>query len=196
MENKRIASPSTSIETACAPLPFHSLRAMPQKLEKSTLSDIRMLHEKASRTGVPGEKAPSHFESEELRVPQSAGQRTEEQVHGQPTAFHRHVFTARTVLAVLAQAVGRIGQESAEGNQQDHGQSGDERIGARGLHSGADRRSGVESQREAALITPANKATSRPLVRAKSRTAARFCSSLILRARSEPHSRSRRYRPA
>ena len=101
------------------------------------------------QNGRAGEKAPSHFESEELRVPQSAGQRTEEQVHGQPTAFHRHVFTARTVLAVLAQAVGRIGQESAEGNQQDHGQSGDERIGARGLHSGADRRSGVESQREA-----------------------------------------------
>ena len=52
IEATNTTKPMTSTEMVRAPHPFHSFNKIPHTLLNVTFNDIRILHEKASRTGL------------------------------------------------------------------------------------------------------------------------------------------------
>ena len=89
-----------------------------------------MLHEKAKMTGDPVRKLFAHLQAEELRVPQHAGQSAEQQVVDQHRTPHAEILSGGAVADVLPDAVGGIGQEAAQGDEQDDRKPRVERIDA------------------------------------------------------------------
>lgn len=140
--------PAASTAIVIRLLPRHSCRTTPHTLEKTTLSDMRIDHEKASSTGDPARK---------LR-PTSSPKNCE--YHSSPArAQNRTLFTttfsgtgaacASSALPARVKAVERIGQKTAERNQKNHRKSGEERIDTRSHGLYPESLPGIKSERKA-----------------------------------------------